>query len=70
MKDVKFNLPEGVRIVECKDISLAQKDIIELKKWKDFLYLLGGSLTIFKLKNSYYLLSDVNVYFYKKEAIK
>lgn len=60
----KIDIPDGCRIIECIEIKFNSQDIIELKMWKDFLWLLGGSLTIFKLGKGYYILNTEFVYVY------
>lgn len=54
---VKKKLTFGeIRVIECNEISFAEKDLINITNIKDFKFLtFGGS--IFKLKNSYYLIS-------------
>ncbi|KKN76039.1 hypothetical protein LCGC14_0374290 [marine sediment metagenome] len=60
-----MNFPKEVRVVECKRIELATKDIITIKKEEDFIWLLNGG-TVFKLDNSYYILQEAVAYIYTK----
>lgn len=55
---IKNEFPKGTKIVECESMEFAGKDIITIKEWDDFIYLMGTYPTIYKLKNSYYILSD------------
>lgn len=50
----RLTLPRGLQIIKCKSISLVEKDIVVIEDWKDFLWLLGGGSTVFKLKKSLY----------------
>jgi len=50
----KLTIPRGVQIIKCKSIEFEGKDIIVLEDWKDFLWLLGNCMTIYRLGNSLY----------------
>lgn len=61
----KLELPKGINIIETVSIEFVGKDIIRVKHWDDFMYLLGGVVTIFKLHNSYYIISNEVAYVYQ-----
>lgn len=62
--------PRGVIIVECDEITFQGKDIIKVRLLKDFIYLLGGTTTIFKIgivkEAAYYLITDTVAYVWVK----
>ncbi len=60
-----MKLPKGIVIIECHQIDLSDKDIIQLKTWEDFLWLVGTGPTIYKLKNVYYDISGQVAYIWK-----
>ena len=62
----KYILPKGVQVIECKEIILPAKVTIEIAKWEDFIYILGGCVTIYKLGKRYYLLGDHIIFFEAK----
>lgn len=60
-----MKIPKGINVIECEDIKLSgHQDLVELNNWEDFIYLLSGYSTIFKLKRGYYILSSEVVYIY------
>ncbi len=60
-----MKFPKNTVIIEVTSIDFTGKDIIEIKELDDFVYLLGNG-GIFKLKNTYYIISDTVAYIYKK----
>jgi len=50
-------LPRGVQIIEVESMSLVEKDIIFIRNFEDFKFLLGDSMTIFKLNNLLYAMT-------------
>lgn len=61
----KITIPRGVQILKCKSIEFEGKDIIVLEDWKDFLWLLGNCMTIYKLKNSLYYIEGPVAYIFE-----
>ena len=59
-----MEIPKEVRVVECNSLELCPKDIIVIKEWKDFMWLQSGTGTLFKLKNSYYILTGDVAYIF------
>ena len=55
-------MPRGVQIIEVESMSLVEKDVMFLKNFDDFKFLLGDSITVYRLNNLLYALS-VNVTF-------
>ena len=64
MKSDKY-IPPGARVVECAQIDLVGKDVLVLKNWHDFLWILGGNLTIYKSQDCYYILSSDVIHVYR-----
>ncbi|KKK85204.1 hypothetical protein LCGC14_2775630 [marine sediment metagenome] len=60
-----MKLPKGIVIIECLSIEFSDKDIITLKTWQDFLWIVGAGPVIFKLKNVYYDISGQVAYIWK-----
>lgn len=56
--------PKGIVVIEAKSIQFAGKDIIEIEHEEDFVWLIGSSQAVWKLKNSYYSISDSVAYVY------
>jgi hypothetical protein len=50
-------LPRAVQIIEVESMNLIEKDVIFLKNIDDFFFLLGDSMTIFRLNNLLYAMS-------------
>lgn len=61
----KLELPRGVQIIKCKSIEFEGKDIIVLEDWKDFLWLLGNCVSIYKLKKTLYNLGGDVAYVFE-----
>lgn len=49
-----MKFPRGVQIIECDSIELIAKDIIYVKTFEDFIWLVNGTSTVFKMKEFYY----------------
>ncbi len=64
MKLNKLKLPRGSQIINCESIEFSDKDMIVLDEWKDFLWLLGNCMSIYKLEKSLYHISAEVVYIY------
>ena len=58
-------VPVGVRIIGCVSIAFEGKDIITLKEWDDLIWLMGGSSSLFKLKNNIYFITGEVAYVYQ-----
>ncbi len=65
-----IKLPRGTQIINYKDIKFVDKDMIVIDKWKDFLWLLGNCMSIYKLENSLYHISAEVVYIYSLNGDK
>jgi hypothetical protein len=69
-------LPRGVQIIEVESMNLIEKDVIFLKNIDDFLFLLGDSMTVFRLNDLLYAMSAHVAYVYdassekRKEMVK
>ena len=61
----KLTIPRGVQIIKCKSIEFEGKDIIVLEDWKDFLWLLGNCMTIYKLEDSLYYIEGPVAYIFE-----
>ena len=49
-----------IKVIECVSLDFVGKDIINLKDWEDFLWMLGDQEYVYMLKESYYIInSDV-----------
>jgi hypothetical protein len=57
-------LPRGVQIIEVESMNLIEKDVIFVKNIDDFLFLLGDSMTVFRLNNLLYAMSAHVAYVY------
>jgi len=57
-------LPRGVQIVEVESMSLVEKDVMFLKNFEDFKFLLGDSITVYRLNNLLYALSSSVTFVY------
>ena len=55
-------IPKEVRIIETKSIELSDKDVIYIKDWKDFIWLISSVGTLFKLNSCYYILTSEVAY--------
>ena len=64
MKLNKLKLPRATQIINCKSIEFADKDMIVINDWEDFLFLLGNCITLYKLKESIYYITGEVVYIY------
>jgi len=64
----ELEFPRGTEIIVCNEITFAGKDIVSVKFFKDFLFLLGNGATIFNLSNKYYLVSDAVAYIYEDKG--
>ena len=65
-----MKIPRGVQVVECKSLEFPGKDIVVVKYWEDFVYVLGPVPVIYKLKNVYYNISDSVAFVYEDEGHK
>jgi hypothetical protein len=57
-------LPRGVQLIEVESMNLIEKDVIFVKSIDDFLFLLGDSMTVFRLNNLLYGMSAHVAYVY------
>lgn len=46
-----------IRIIECHSLDFVGKDIISIKDWEDFIWMLGDMEFIYRLKESYYIIT-------------
>jgi hypothetical protein len=61
-----MKIPKEVRVIETKSIELSTKDIICIKNFDDFLWLLGTGICLFKLNQCYYILTNEVIYIYEE----
>ena len=61
----KLTVPRGVQIIKCNSIEFEGKDIIVLEDWKDFLWLLGNGITVYRLKQTIYNITGEVVYIFE-----
>lgn len=66
MSELEF--PRGTEIIICNEITFAGKDIVSIRLFKDFLFMLGNGATVFNLSNKYYLISDAVAYIYEDKG--
>ena len=53
-----MKVPDGIKVIECTNIRLGEKDLVEVKSFQDLIWL--SNLTLFKIDDTYYVLtSDV-----------
>lgn len=57
-------LPRGVQLIEVESMNLLEKDIIFVKHFEDFKFLLGDSISVLKLNNLLYAMSSNVCYVY------
>lgn len=60
----KKKFPKKLKIIECDNINITEKDIIEIKAFSDFLYLTRYCCFIFKKGPTYYLIWEEVAYIY------
>ena len=54
-----MKVPDGIKVIECTNIRLGEKDLVEVKSFQDLTWLVGSG-TLFKIDDTYYVLtSDV-----------
>jgi len=63
---MKKEINVKLTVIEAKNLEFLGKDIITIEKWDDFLELCKGNYIIYKLKNSYYLISDNVAWVYQE----
>lgn len=61
---MKKKLNKPIRIIECISVELSEKDLIQLKNWDDFIWMMGGNEFIYKLQDTYYLLNGEIAHYY------
>lgn len=66
-QEKKMKIPNGTRTIECKEINLTDKDIILVKEEEDFIWAASSEQTIFKLTDTYYIISPAVALIYKDE---
>lgn len=59
--------PRGCTVIECEEIQLDSRSMFFIKEFEDFIWLLGTLPTVFKLKNSYYIMGDTYAYIYSEK---
>ncbi len=57
-------LPIGVRVIECVSIEFDCGNIVEVKHFDDFTFLLAGNLVVKRLNNKLYNMLPDKVYIY------
>ena len=60
-------LPKEVRLIEVESLEFAGKDIIRIKHWNDFLWLLGTGTVVYKLNHCYYIIASEVAWQYEEE---
>ena len=56
----------GIKIIECENIRLGEKDLVEVKSFQDLIWL--SALTLFKMGDTYYMLTSDVAYTFTKEG--
>jgi len=62
---MKIEFPKNTRIIDCLSLNFVSKDIIYLKSFEDFLYLMGTFATVYKLDKCYYNISSEVIFIYE-----
>lgn len=65
-----MRIPKGVVVIDCKSIEFAGKDIVILRRWEDFVFMLSGTLVIYKLRNVYYNIAGEVAWLYEEDKTK
>ena len=64
-----MNLPDKkIKVIECESMDFVGKDIINIKKWEDFIWLIQDDKAIYKLKNCYYIISNEVAWLFKDNS--
>ena len=71
---MKVEFPKFIRVVEVSYLDFDKRDLIYVKKFKDFLFIAGDddkrTLVIYKKRNSFYLLSSDSVWVYEYKDVR
>ena len=58
-------LSKDIKVIECSNIDFKEKDVLYIKDWNDFRWLIGSDRVVYKLNKCYYLISEVAVWIYE-----
>lgn len=66
---LEYNVP--IRVIPVVKLEFVGKDIVQIKRWDDFIELCKGNFILYKLENYLYLISETVAFLYdlgKKEG--
>ena len=67
----KIGILYEAKIIKVDNLSFVGKDLVELNKWEDFCFMLGGSIVIYEFEERYYHITEQVAFCIKiKEGLK